>query len=273
MKYYHVNKKPLLISAFLLSFFMVKAQDPDPDYVRSPTDLTTPVQTFKRFSLGVSFGPALPVKDFASTNIKGSIWDFNSPDSTTLRGFAETGFHFDISLSYLITPDFGLIFYYGGNSNSFDIGSFSSAMGYLSTNPSGAYYTAEYLAGPFVNLQLSDKFSIKVNAMIGLVANTYPTLSVNLNDTVSVERTINGGAGFGYSFSACLYYKATESLSLMFNVSYMGSTIFYPGWTETDFIEFPSLGITASASVDHSGAIATMQTGIIKPTIGLELKF
>lgn len=270
MKYNHVNKKPFLIAAFALSFFITKAQDQD--YVRSPTE-TLGVDAFKRFCLGVSIGPAIPIQDYGSTNIKGSMWDFNSPDSTTLRGFAQTGFHFDISLSYLITTDFGVIFYYGGNSNTFDVGSFSSAMGYPSSNPSGAYYTAEYLVGPFINFPLSDKFTIKLNAMVGLVTNTYPTLSVNTADTFMVERTVNGGAGFGYSASAGLDYNITSSLSLLFNVSYTGSTILYPGWSETDFVTFPTLGVTGSVTVDHSTAIATMQTGIIKSTIGIELKF
>jgi hypothetical protein len=265
-----VNKKPLLLTVFVLSFFIIKAQDED--YVRSPTETTGDSQ-IKKFCLGVSLGPAIPVRDFGSKNVKGSLWDFSSPDSTTLRGFALTGFHFDINLSYLITSDFGIIFYYGGNSNAFDIGSFSSAMGYPSTNPSGAYYTAEYLVGPFVNFELSDKFNIKVNAMLGLVTNTYPTLSVNLSDTFSVERTINGGAGFGYSFSAGLEYNVNDNLSIMLSVSYLGSTILYPGWTETDFVSFPSINATGTATADHSSAIANMQTGIIKPAICIELKF
>ncbi|HXB11287.1 MAG TPA: hypothetical protein VNZ45_04830 [Bacteroidia bacterium] len=265
-----MNKKPLLLATFLLSFFIIKAQDED--YVRSPTENIGESQV-KKFNLAVSLGPAFPIQAFASTNIKGSMWDFNSPDSTTLRGFAQTGYHFDVSLSYLITSDFGIIFYYGGNSNNFDAGSFSSAIGFPTSNTSGPYYTAEYLVGAFVNLPISERLNFKLSALIGLVTNTYPTLSVNLNDTIMIQRTVSGGAGLGYSFGASLTYSLSENINIALNCSYTGSTINYAGWSETDYITFPSLGVTGSATLDHSAAIGTMQTGIIKPSIGIELKF
>jgi len=265
-----VNKRPLLILSFLLSFFILKAQDQD--YVRSPSE-TTGESQFKKFSLGISFGPAIPLQDYASTNIKGSMWDFGSPDSTTLRGFAQTGFHFNITLSYLVTENFGVIFFYGGSSNPFDIGAFSSGMGYPTTNTSGAYYTAEYMVGPFFNLALSDKINFKITAMLGLVTNTYPILSVNLSDTVSVQRTVSGGAGIGYSFSAALSYNITDNIDILLNIGYTGCAINYAGWSETDIVSFPTLGQTGTATLDHPTAICVMQTGIIKPTLGIEFKF
>ncbi len=254
-----------------MGFFITKAQDQD--YVRSPTEMTGESQV-KKFNLAISMGPAFPLRDFASTNIKGSMWDFNSPDSTTLRGFAQTGYHFDVSyLSYLITGDFGVIFYYGGNSNSFNSGSFSSAVGYPTTNTSGPYYTAEYLVGAFLNLPISGKFNFRVSAMMGLVTNNYPTLNVNLNDTIMIQRTVSGGSGFGYCFTGSLTYNISENISLALNCSYTGSTINYAGWSETDYVTFPSLGVTGTATLDHSSAIGTMQTGLLKPSIGIEFKF
>ena len=252
---------------------MIKAQDVEPQsYVRPSEENETTLTQNKKFSLGFSMGAAIPLGDFKSTNIKGTVWDFNSPDSSNLRGYAVTGFHFDITLKYHLTDDFGIMLYYGGNSNSFNLTAFSSSMGLVGSNGTGGYYTAEYLIGPYVSLALSNKFSINFNGMIGLVTNTYPTLSVAINDTESVERTFSGGAGFGYNLGAGLSYNVSDNVTLTLNGNYMGSTITYSGWTETDYVSVPSLGIAGTATATHSNDV-TMVTGILKIALGIEFKF
>jgi hypothetical protein len=262
----------LLTLLFASSFFMATAQDQD--YVRS--GLPPNISDEPKFSIGVSIGPAIPMLDFGSTNVKGSFWDFNSTDSTRLQGFAKTGFHFDINASYMFSPDFGIAVMLGGNSNPIDVNAFSNSMGYQSTSTTTNYYTGEYFIGPCFSFSLSKKLKIKASALIGLVGNNYPTFTLNFNDTITYSRTISAGKyAFGYCVSGSLVYSINDNVDFLVNTSYTYAKITYPSWSETEVetITFPTYTLIGTAYLNHPNCITTMVTGILKPTIGIAFKF
>jgi opacity protein-like surface antigen len=237
------------------------------DYYTGP-ESGAPKQGNKKFSLGVSFGVAVPMQDFGSTNVNNSFWDFNSPDSVRLQGFAKPGFHFNITASYLITDNIGIMLMIGGSSNSFDVNTFSATIGYPVYVSSNSYYTSEYLIGPFVSLPLSQKFTAKISAMIGIASSSYPSIDIALNDTLTAELDFNGGNGFAYNIGAGIEYNVNSNLSILLNLSYTGVTINYPSWMET----YSSPGYYP-LQITHSNDETQMSIGLLKPTLGIDYKF
>jgi len=140
-----MTKKILLLLVLLLSVGGLMSQE----YVRPGEQPNAPVIHARRFSLGVSLGSAIPVRDFGSTNVRGAFWDGNSTDSTRLQGFAKAGFHFNVMASYLITDNIGIMCMFGSSYNAFDLNTFSSTIGFNTYSPAGTYNLQEYLIGPF----------------------------------------------------------------------------------------------------------------------------
>jgi hypothetical protein len=266
------NRKKAILSAFaLLALFTVKAQD----YVRpggsyTPSTDNNPTATGpKKFSLSLSMGSAIPLKDYASTYVKGSFWDFNSPDSTHLQGFAQSGFNMNVTASYLFSDEFGIKMMLGYSSNPFNINTFSATVGfpsYASTQTN--YHVTEYMIGPYMSLLVAPKLRVELGAMIGLVTISYPEIVVALNDTLTDTYDFNGGNGFGYCFDAGAEYSITSNLSILINVAYTGSTIKYNGFDET--LNSPGY---YPYTFSHDTDVPYMTTAIIKPTIGIALKF
>jgi hypothetical protein len=232
-------------------------------------DKTPEYETHSRkFILSASIGTSIPYGDFASTNVKNSFWDFRSIDSTHLQGFAQTGFHFNITATYMFNNNVGMIILLGNSTNSFDINTFSTSIGgFPASNLSGNYSTSEYLIGPCFSFPLAKKLNFKFNILIGLVNSNYPSINIALNDTTTYERDINGGSGFAYNLMGSFVYSITNSIGIIGSLSYMGSTILYPNWTET---------VTYTGyypySISHSTDVLNMKMGILKPTIGVEFR-
>jgi len=253
---------------FILSFFKTSAQD----YVRSVPVDQPQMSSDKKFRLGVSIGPAIPMLDFGSTNVKGSFWDQTSIDSTHLQGFAQTGFHFDVYASYLITDNFGLMAMIAGNSNSFNQATFSSTIGYTSNVVNGEdFYTGEYLIGPYFYFPLGtqSKLSLSAFALVGFVSSNYPEVSLAINDTVNAAiQFLQGGNRFGFCFGGTLACSLSDNIDVTFNISYSQTKAVFPSWTET----FTAPGYYP-ATLSHPTDQTSMPIGLLKPTIGIAFKF
>jgi len=261
------------LAVFPFSFLGAIAQG-DQDYVR-----TTPSNNFtsgdKKFNINVSIGAAIPMGDFGSTNVSNSFWDFNSPDSVRLQGFAQPGLHFDLSLTYFISDYFGITAMVGGNSNEFDLNAFSATMRLPATATTTSYYTGEYLIGPVFCFNMGSKWKINATILGGFAQNNYPQLTLAFNDTVDYTRAINNGRfSFAFSVGAGISYSITDNLDLSFNMSYMGTTILYPNWIETLQINSPNPAYYYLPIItNHTNNQTSMETGILKPTIGITVKF
>lgn len=264
-----MNRKTSLLVVFVLIVCSVRAQD----YVRpsennSQIAIKNPTQQGnRRFSLSINIGAAIPLQDFGSTAVKNSFWDFTSADSTRLQGFAKTGFYFNITAAYQVSKYIGIMALIGNSTNYFDENTFSATIGYPVSTLSTSFSTSEYLIGPYFTLPAGNKFSIKMHALLGLMANKYPPLDITLNDTTAIEIDFTAGRGFAYNFGIGAEYKLNNNVSITFNVAYTGTSISYNGWIET--ISFTGY---YPFSISHSNDVASMSTGILRPTIGIEFK-
>ena len=273
-----LSKKGILYIVFAAISVAASAQDyvrptPQTSFGDDPynNNRTTPKNDYgrrRKFNISLAMGAAVPMGDFGSNNVKGSFWDFTSPDSTRLQGFAQTGFHFEISMSYMFNDNFGIMAMLSGNSNSFDINTFSATVGY-ETSTTDDYYTGEYLIGPcFTYPGGESRFNVKGYAMIGAIETNYPELNFAFNDTLSAVIDFNGGSGFGYCLGGGVSYAITPSTEIFFNVSYTSSTITYSSWTET----YNSPGYYPY-TFSHYTDVTSMKTGILKPVIGVNFRF
>lgn len=246
------------------------------DYIRPNEDTAVNTQytnKVQKLFIGFSIGTAIPTKDFASHNVSGSFWDFNSTDSTRLQGFAKTGFHFDISATYLFTTSFGIIAQFSDNTNNFDLSSFSSVMGYPAFANTTLYRTKEYLAGPYFSYTATPKLNLDAALLVGLVHNSYPTLTLKLNDTLDYTRELDNSKNvFGFCISAGMSYNLTTRVYLTINIAYTQATLLYPTWTETAqyLSTHPASYYYKPITFYHNTDETFMKAGIFKPTIGIE---
>lgn len=265
-KQFHLTKLILLVG-FSMSFLISIAQD----YYEIPQKRKEPVKkelasSNSGFSIAVSAGPAIPFKNFVSTNVKNSFWDFNSVDSVKLQGFAKSGIHFNLTASYLFPGGYGIMFMLGKNSNAFDITSFSKAVG-VPFGTSESYSTQEYLIGPFISFSEWSKFEFEANAMIGLVTANYPMISQAIADTMKTI-AFNAGRNFGFSLGGQAKYNITNKIGVSIGVSYTQSKMIYRGWTDT----YTAPGYYPYTML-HSTDVANMSMGILKFTGGIVFKF
>lgn len=259
----------LILSVFALS--VIRAQD----YARPSTN-DNPIPQNKKFCLTFVLGSSIPEGNFASTSVKNTFWDFNSVDSTHLEGFAKPGLHFSFTATYLFSQNFGLMVYFGSNSNAFNVNGLAAAVGIPAFSSTLTYHTHEYLIGPYCSFPFNykSKFRFDAFALYGFVSNDYPTVSLALNDTVTDAISFQSGHGTGFCLGTGIEYKLNDNTSLLFNLQYTGARISYNGFTETVNIASPNPAYYyLPYSIDHPNDVATMQTGILKIAFGIAFWF
>lgn len=267
--------RKVLVVLIVLCSIGAKAQSGQ-DYVRSSSVDNTITSQDKKYSLSLQIGPAIPIGDFASTNVKGSFWDFSSPDSTRLQGFAKPGFHFDFSLTYYVYDYFGIALMIGDNINTLDLAAFSATMGYPATASTTTYYTGEYLIGPVFSFSLTNKLKMNASILGGFIKNDYPELTLFFNDTITYTRNISSGNfSFAYYVGLGFVYNINDFLDVTASVSYTAGTVHYPNWTETLQANStnPNSYVFLPNTIVHSNDVTGMAIGLIKPCIGIALKF
>ncbi|MEO6883391.1 MAG: hypothetical protein ABI199_05120 [Bacteroidia bacterium] len=204
-----------------------------------------------KFTLGVSAGAALPM----GTGNYGM--------------YAQTGFHFDVTASYLFSGNIGGMVYIGENMNSFDNATFMSEnrlANYDETFTSKGYNVGQYLAGPFLSLPASNKLKVNIRVLVGLVTANMPTETINgYFDTETVSG--NGGIGFGYQLGAGLKYNLSDKIGLTFNVAYTGASICYAGYSDAQIGTYQS-GTSFNYTKTYTTK-STMPIGLVTSTLGL----
>jgi hypothetical protein len=254
--------KNILTALCLLTFLISMAQD---DYVRYRKNVIPQADT-SRFSIGFFIGPVFAGQAFSGTGISKTFWDFNSPDSINLQGFAKTGLHIDIVAAFRITQFLGIMINYGYSSNPFNSTAFSTAEGADFTSSPASFHTSEYMIGPYLTISESEKVTLEANFMIGLVKTTYPSLTTSLVDT-SYTFAINSGRSFGYSFGAALKYRLNSVIDISLGISCTQTKMSFPGWTFTE----SSPGYYPYV-VNSPTDVTQMTMRIISPTAGIVFK-
>lgn len=252
-------KKTILLVAIIFAGFIVKADD-----------FTTKAHggmssSDSKLTIGISVGAALPMSAYGAK--KSDTASSVKNDSTHIQnGFASTGFHFDVNASYMIAGPVGVEVMLGGNLNSFDNATYMTVNNIKSpaTFSGNSYYVGQYLVGPV--LSFGQQLKINVRVLVGLVTTNASTQTetngASGGAAESFTYTGNAGSGFGYNVGAGIKYNFNDKMGLLVNVDYLGSSISYTGYKESDSGFF-------SGSVTNTTLKSTMALGMINATVGI----
>jgi hypothetical protein len=221
----------------------------------------------KKFNFSFNFGLALPLGDFANKTA------LPQNDSTHAHGFASTGFHFEIGVGYLFSKNVGIAGCLGGSVCAFDAAAYSAVYNVpptFSVSASGKHYVAQYLIGPYFFFPLSDNFGLEAKIMAGIITSRYPDVTIASNMPGNFQAQMYSytlGSGFGYAFSFGGRLKVGDLMNVLATVSYIGSTVNYPGQLET--ASTPSgYGYTYLSLATRS-----MSLGVVALTVGFGVSF
>jgi len=255
-------KKHILLAAAVLSAFMLKAGDLNLNYHGGGS-------SDSKFTIGLSVGAALPMGDYAKKDTTGLAQSSDTTKTGRTAGWANTGFHFDVTASYMFTDNIGAQVMIGGNLNSFDAATYMTAYGIKSpaTYTQNSWYIGQYLVGPVFSFGQQLKVNIRV--LVGLVTSGGPVATETNGQSggaaFSETVTSNAGSGFGYNFGAGIKYNFSEKLGLLVNVDYLGSSILYTGYkTSTTFGSLSGDG-------NHPTIKTAMAMGAVNATVGLAI--
>jgi len=251
-------KKLTLISAALIGLGMV--------YTGQNTANAQGV--VHKLSFGLNVGCGIPGGDFSKNDGTAlPIANAKGADTTKYNGFAKTGFHFNIYANYMFSTNVGATIVIGGTMNTFDAATLQTVANTNNTGSpavvtsSGNYYVGQYLIGPYFAFPLgSDKVSLELKGLVGLVTANYPTIDYAEGlGTGSIA--VKSGSGFGYSGVVGLKYMLTDMFGLHLDVGYLGSSISYSSSTQTQSYAGMSQSYTDPVS-------KTMSLSLIQVTIG-----
>lgn len=225
-----------------------------------------------KIRIGLNVGYCSPSGAFSSTDAtKEPVLANHSADSGHIAGYATGGFHFNVNITFMFTPNIGLMLSAGGSMNGYDIGTlnanWAAAHGGTSygINNSGNYYVGEYLIGPYICIPASDKLNVELKGLVGVTGLNYPTLSYNssffgINETGSY--TVSNSSEFGYNVGLGLEYMASDAVGFHVDVCYGGTMASYPNHTESY-----TSGLSSGTYV--SPTAMAMSVGLLELTVGV----
>lgn len=250
-------KKNILLAFAVLAAFTLKAGN-----------LSYGGGNDKKMTIGVSVGAGIPMGAWGSKNSDTASSVQN--DSTHIQnGYAKTGFHFDVTAGYLFSSSVGAMVYIGGNMNSFDAATYSTANGIKSpeTFTAKSYYIGQYLVGPYGSFG-ADKLKFNVRLLVGLVTANRPTMtrtSTYGGQSYTDEYSGKGASGFGYQLGAGIVYSLNDNMGLTVNLAYTGSSVTYTGYTSVGPNPFTGSTVTTT----NTTLKQTMSLGLLTASVGL----
>jgi opacity protein-like surface antigen len=243
-------KKHILLLTAVCSAFMLKAGDLNTTYHGGGS-------SDSKLTIGLSVGAGIPLSDFAN-----KTKDTIPADSNKIHGFANTGFHFNATASYIFAGPLGAMVSIGGTMNSYDAVTATSVYfphgGGVITATS--YYVGEYLVGPCVSF--GDKLKLNIHALVGLVTVNRPTTTITFAGGTDVTSG-NGASGFGYNFGAGIKYNFTDKIGLLIDLGYTGTTANYTGYTDVQ------TSGSFSGTTTNTGSKSNMNVAIFTATAGI----
>jgi outer membrane protein W len=207
------------------------------------------------FIIGIQGGIASPAGNFSKA-------DYANQQS----GFAGTGGHFNVTLTYYFPKNFGisaLIGYSAFGNKGFQ----SLADGYKEDSGTdsttlyskGRPHSLSFLAGPTYRIHTGKKLSVDLRALAGYVNTHLAGFQVFYEDytTNSMTQKESSGGAFGFEGGIGLDYAITKKISVRFNADY--------------FTSKPKINISYENFVVNSGRkLATYQEAVcgVTATIG-----
>jgi hypothetical protein len=190
--------------------------------------------------LTVSFGPSIPIGNYANTNL-----------SNDDAGFAKTGETINICFEHKLNKHFGIAAMMYGQKNVINTAAMAQQFGQLQFMEPYAgpgqqpptttyvrypdwsfdknnYYLGSFLIGATNEFAIgkTDKLSFVAKAMIGAVNATSPQLKgQSITDTAGafVNQNKVSGWGLSYLINAGLKYRLNNKWSLLFSTEYVGT--------------------------------------------------
>ena len=223
-----------------------------------------------KFILSAAIGTGVPMANFGKAD---SLPSPNGKDNTHIAGYAKTGFHFNITAGYHITPTIGVQIQIGGNTNKFDIDSYAKLNGINPTEAVsvGSHYIGSYLIGPFFTFPLyNSKLNLDLKLLGGLMTAQFPEIMENetyLGKSYAMTETIKSISAFGYNIGAGLSYKIIQHFGVKIGVDYLGGNPTFTSVSGTSTVD----GTTTFNT--QSGQKLAMHSGIFNISAGLVLGF
>jgi len=212
--------------------------------------------------IGVSAGAGIPMGAYGTAD------NVAVKDTSHTNGWAKTGFHFNVHIGYKFSDYIGGMAMIGGNMNGFNTTAYDSKNNPLASNgatTATSHYIGSYLAGPFLNLPVSDNFAITIRALAGLMTAKYAELTGTEGSFSGVSK-IASVSTFGYDAGAGVKIGITDAMGFALNVDYLGGTPVFKSETVTVN--------TAIGSSTHTYAFThAMSTGIVNASVGIVLCF
>jgi opacity protein-like surface antigen len=220
--------------------------------------------------IGVSVGAGIPMGDYGSIAKQYSA----AADSNKTKGYASTGFHFNVKAGHLFSDNVGAMIQIGGNMNGFDKADYLSAndLPTSATFTATSYYIGSYLVGPYVSFPIGGKLSFDIRALVGLMTASFTQVTNSGTNpgfpplipatTYSDVTKPNLAYCFGYNVGAGLKLNMTDKMGLALGLDYLGGNPTSSGSKDTDTIG----SSTTNTTVTHKSA---MSTGILNISLGL----
>lgn len=169
--------------------------------------------------IGVSFGPSIPIGDFASRDA-----------SNKSAGWATTGAIFDITFAYKLGTNFGLTGMLRGQANGLDNDAFANELAKQSggnwTVNSKAWSIGGLMFGGYGSFPISDKVSFDTRALIGFLSATSPEFNITLNGSGGagwIKQSSVSASSFSYLIGCGFKFDVANKICLLANLDYLGS--------------------------------------------------
>jgi hypothetical protein len=225
------------------------------DYVKGPGK----GKNESKFTLGVSIGAGIPLRDYAGTSL------ILGPGSE-MSGWAKTGIQFNVNAGYKLGDHIGAVLMLGGDRNGFNAAAYDAASNNASnTTKKTSHYIGSYLIGPSLTYEVSKKFDVNFRVTGGLMTAAYAEL---IQSSPSSASDLNYGSAnaFGYDGGAGLTYILSNKLGITFSIDYLGGMPVYTSYTST----YSPAGFP-SQPIDKSGLNQPMNIGILNISLGAVL--
>lgn len=187
--------------------------------------------------VAINLGLSIPTGNFGSKS-------FDNSESA----YASTGFLFDVTYGYKISPNFGITAMWRNQANGIDTDKYKQDLeDYLDNNTNAFYPRAEIEAGSFklngiivglyTMLPVSKNTSFDTRVLLGYSLATTPSFSTvvyeygNKSLTINRERAETGA--FSYLIGAGLKKTVSEKTYLMVNIDFYSAKAEWKGVKET----------------------------------------
>jgi hypothetical protein len=192
--------------------------------------------------LSLSFGPTLPVGNYAQKDTNGSLVGFAYGKVVNGSGLAKTGINLSLDYKYYLSDSWGLALQLKGQRNSVDANFIRQYIldhgASTATAQSDSWVAGSILAGGFYHTPICrkiDKWEMQLKLVGGVLKTSIPGQTVNSTYSqqgnpipivaYSKRDAQTLGLGFAWQISAQLQYRLSKNVSLIGGIDYSDASL------------------------------------------------